>query len=91
MSHTVQLKASDGFMCSAYVAMPKVPVRGAVVVVQEIFGVNTHIRAVADSYALAGFLAVAPSTFDRVQKGVEIGYTPEDMACLLYTSDAADE
>jgi carboxymethylenebutenolidase len=80
MSHTVQLKASDGFMCSAYVAMPKVPVRGAVVVVQEIFGVNTHIRAVADSYALAGFLAVAPATFDRVQKGVEIGYTPEDMA-----------
>lgn len=80
MSHTIQLKASDGFTSSAYVAMPKVPVRGAVVVVQEIFGVNAHIRAVADSYALAGFLAVAPATFDRVQKGVELGYTAEDMA-----------
>ena len=79
MSQSIQLKASDGFMCSAYVAIPKVPVRGAVVVVQEIFGVNSHIRAVADSYALAGFLAVAPATFDRVQKGVELGYKPEDM------------
>ncbi len=80
MSQSIQLKASDGFMSAAYVAVPKVSVRGAVVIVQEIFGVNSHIRAVADSYALAGFLAVAPATFDRVQKGVELGYTAEDMA-----------
>jgi len=80
MSQSIQLKASDGFMCSAYVATPKVPIRGAVVVVQEIFGVNSHIRAVADSYALAGFLAIAPATFDRVQRGVELGYSSDDMA-----------
>ena len=79
MGQSIQLKATDGFMCSAYLALPKVPVRGAVVVVQEIFGVNSHIRAVAESYALAGFLAIAPATFDRVKKGVELGYTSDDM------------
>lgn len=79
MSQTIVLKAADGFLSTAYVATPKVAIRGAVVVVQEIFGVNAHIRAVADSYALAGFLAIAPATFDRVRKGVELGYSSEDM------------
>ena len=79
MGQSIQLKAADGFMSSAYLALPKVSVRGAVVVVQEIFGVNSHIRAVAESYALAGFLAIAPATFDRVEKGVELGYTGDDM------------
>jgi carboxymethylenebutenolidase len=49
------------------------------VVVQEIFGVNAHIRSVADGYAAAGYLAVAPATFHRVKPGVDIGYTEEDM------------
>jgi carboxymethylenebutenolidase len=80
MGQSIQLKAHDGFVCSAYLAIPKVPVRGAVVVVQEIFGVNSHIRAVAESYALAGFLAIAPAMFDRVKKGVELGYSSEDMS-----------
>ena len=79
MSETIQLNAADGFRFPAYVARPAGPVRGAVVVVQEIFGVNAHIRAVADGYAAAGYLALAPDAFHRVHAGVELGYTPEDI------------
>ncbi|MBP6851946.1 MAG: dienelactone hydrolase family protein [Rhodoferax sp.] len=79
MSETIQLNAADGFRFPTYVARPGGPVRGAVVVVQEIFGVNAHIRAVADDYAAAGYLALAPDAFHRVQPGVELGYTPEDI------------
>ena len=61
-------------------AEPAAKPRGAVVVLQEIFGVNAHIRAVADGYAAAGYLAVAPSTFHRVKQGVELGYAPDDMS-----------
>jgi carboxymethylenebutenolidase len=63
------LTAADGFSFPAYVAQPAGMPRGAVVVLQEIFGVNAHIRAVADGYAAAGYLAVAPSTFHRVKPG----------------------
>src|SRR5690606_20249526 len=64
----------------AYVAEPEGKAKGAVVVLQEIFGVNAHIRAVADGYAKAGYLAVAPATFSRVGKAdVEMGYTADDM------------
>ncbi len=62
----------------AYVAQPTGRPRGAVVVLQEIFGVNPHIRSVADGYAAAGWLAVAPSTFHRVKPGVELGYSHDD-------------
>ena len=73
------LKAADGFPFPAYVATPSGQPRGAVVVLQEIFGVNSHIRNVADGYAADGYLAVAPATFHRVKQGVELGYTPEDI------------
>jgi carboxymethylenebutenolidase len=79
MGHMVQIKAADGHQCDAYVAQPQGKPRGAIVVLQEIFGVNHHIRAVADGYAMAGFFVVAPATFHRVKAGVELGYTPEDM------------
>lgn len=79
MGQFVQLTASDGVAFPAYVAEPQGAARGAVVVLQEIFGVNSHIRAVADGYAASGYLAVAPSTFHRVQPGVELGYTQDDM------------
>ncbi len=79
MSETIQLTAGDGFAFPAYVARPTGAARGAVVVVQEIFGVNSHIRAVADGYAADGFLAIAPDAFHRVQHGVQLGYTPEDI------------
>jgi carboxymethylenebutenolidase len=79
MGNFIDLKAADGFTFPAYVAQPAAAAKGAVVVLQEIFGVNSHIRQVADGYAAAGYLAVAPSTFHRVKPGVEMGYSPDDM------------
>ena len=76
---TVELTSEDGFTLPAYVALPDGRPRGAIVVLQEIFGVNSHIRNVADGYAAAGYLAVAPATFHRVKAGVELGYTGDDM------------
>jgi carboxymethylenebutenolidase len=79
-SSTIQLTAADGHAFSAYVAEPAGTPKGAIVVLQEIFGVNSHIRDVADGYAKAGYLAVAPATFDRAEKGVELGYDGEGMS-----------
>lgn len=79
MGHFVDLKAADGFVFPAYVAKPSGQPKGGVVVLQEIFGVNAHIREVADGYADQGYLAVAPSTFHRLKAGVELGYGPDDM------------
>jgi carboxymethylenebutenolidase len=79
MGSTIQLQSADGFKFDAYVAQPAQAPRAAVVVLQEIFGVNEHIRKVADGYAQAGYLAIAPATFARAQSGVELGYTPDDM------------
>ena len=76
---TVRLKATDGFECPAYVAQPKGKPNGAVVVIQEIFGVNPHIREVVDGYAAAGYFAIAPAMFHRAKHGVGLGYTPDDM------------
>lgn len=79
MGKFIDLKSADGFVFPAYVAEPAGKPKAAVVVLQEIFGVNSHIRSVADGYAAAGYLAVAPATFHRVQPGVDIGYTDADM------------
>ena len=74
MGTTIELTAKDGNTISAYRAAPDGAPRGAVVVIQEIFGVNSHIRDVADGYAAAGYLAIAPALFDRSEAGVELGY-----------------
>ncbi len=79
MGQFIELRAADGFAVPAYVAEPKGPVKGAVVVLQEIFGVNSHIRSVADGYAADGYLAIAPATFARVKPDVELGYSEADM------------
>jgi carboxymethylenebutenolidase len=79
MGQFIDLQAADGRSIPAYLARPAGKARGALVVVQEIFGVNPHIREVADGYAAAGYLAIAPATFHRVQAGVELGYTEADM------------
>ncbi len=79
MGEMIQLKSADGTVVPAYVARPSVTPKGAVVVVQEIFGVNSHIRQVADGYAAEGYVAVAPAAFHRVKPGVELGYTDADM------------
>ena len=79
MSENISLRASDGHELDAYVAQPEgTPIAG-LVVVQEIFGVNGHIRSVADGYARDGFLAVAPALFDRIERGVELGYEGADL------------
>lgn len=79
MSEFVKLRAADGHELSAYVALPADEPIAALVVIQEIFGVNAHIRSVADGYAKDGFLCVAPALFDRIQPGIELGYEGEDM------------
>lgn len=79
MSEWVHLRASDGNELSAYVATPESEPIGGLVVIQELFGVNRHIRSVTDGFARDGFLAVAPALFDRIEKNVELGYEGEDM------------
>jgi carboxymethylenebutenolidase len=78
MGQIIELKAQDGHQLDAYVANPEGEALGAVVVVQEIFGVNDSIRSVVDGFAKQGFLAIAPAIFDRYEKNVILGYTGED-------------
>jgi carboxymethylenebutenolidase len=79
MGTTLELSAADGHRLSAYRADPAGKPRGGLVVVQEIFGVNSHIRGVADGYAADGYLAIAPALFDRTERGVEIGYSQPEI------------
>ncbi len=75
MGKTIELNAADGFKLGAYRAEPSGPAKGGLVVIQEIFGVNHHIRALADRFAALGYAVIAPALFDRAQRGVDIGYT----------------
>ena len=70
----------DGFELSAYRSTPSAESKGVVVVVQEIFGVNAHIREVADGYAAQGYSAIAPALFDRIERDIELGYAEADMS-----------
>src|SRR5580658_3443872 len=79
MSEFTTLMARDGHEFNAWLAAPAARPRGAVVVIQEIFGVNAHIRAVTDSFAAEGYVAIAPALFDRVRKGIELDYSPDSM------------
>jgi carboxymethylenebutenolidase len=79
MGEMLTLTADDGFKLGAYKATPSGTPRGAIVVVQEIFGVNQHIRKVADGFAADGYVAISPAIFDRVEKNFECGYTPQDI------------
>ena len=80
MGQFTDIKSADGQAVPMYVAQPAGKPKGGIVVIQEIFGVNSHIRSVADGYAAQGYLAVAPAIFHRVRPNVELGYTQEDMA-----------
>jgi carboxymethylenebutenolidase len=79
MGKMIELTAADGHKLAAYRAEPAGKPRGAVVVIQEIFGVNDHIKAVADGYAQDGYLAIAPAMFDRLQRGYDTGYTQPEI------------
>jgi len=80
MGKMIELTAPDGHKLGAYRADPSGKPRGGIVVIQEIFGVNSHIKSVADGYAKDGYLAIAPALFDRVQRNVDLGYSPDDIA-----------
>lgn len=71
--------ARDGHEFHAWIAPPAGKPRGAVVVLQEIFGVNAHLRAVTDRYAAAGYVAIAPALYDRIGSNIETGYAGEDL------------
>src|SRR5260370_12908725 len=74
MGKTIELTAADGHKFAAYRAEPSGKPRGAIVVVQEIFGVNNHMRRVTDGFAAQGYLAISPALFDRTKRGIELGY-----------------
>jgi carboxymethylenebutenolidase len=79
VNFTTDITSKDGFVLPAYVSLPEGQPKGSIVVLQEIFGVNAHVRGVADRFAQAGYLAVCPATFHRVKSDVQLGYTNEDM------------
>jgi carboxymethylenebutenolidase len=80
MGQNIELKTKDGKTISAYKAEPAGKPRGGIVVIQEIWGVNSHIRDVTDRYAKEGYLAIAPAIFDRIEPGVKMDqYTQETM------------
>ena len=79
MGKNITLKASDGHEFTAYRADPAGAPKGSMIVIQEIFGVNDHIRSVCDRVAANGYIAVAPALQDRAQKGFEVGYAPPDV------------
>lgn len=79
MSEFTTIMARDGHEFRAWLAPPPGRPRGAIVVVQEVFGVNSHIRSVTDGYAADGYVAIAPCLFDRVRRGIELGYSPAQM------------
>ena len=80
MGQDITLTASDGFKLGGYRADPAGPPKAAIVVIQEIFGVNHHIRAVCDRLASAGYVAIAPSIFDRSEPNFQSGYSPDEVA-----------
>ena len=80
MGQDIKLKASDTFELGAYRADPSGAPKGAVVVIQEIFGVNHHIRSVCDRLADLGYVAIAPAIFDRIEPGFTSGYSPDEVA-----------
>jgi carboxymethylenebutenolidase len=80
MGHWIELKPEGADPIAAWRADPIGKPRGGIVVIQEIFGVNAHIREVTDRFASEGYLAIAPAVFDHVEKGFDVGYDPESRA-----------
>ncbi|MFL6604287.1 MAG: dienelactone hydrolase family protein [Steroidobacteraceae bacterium] len=79
MGEFTTIMARDGHEFQAYLSPPPGKPHGAVVVIQEIFGVNSYIRGVTDDYAKEGYTAIAPALFDRIRRGIELGYSPDEM------------
>lgn len=79
MGETLKLTASDGHQLDAYLAQANGTPKGGIVLIQEIFGVNSHMRGVADDYAAEGYLVCCPALFDRIEPGIELGYEQDDI------------
>jgi len=79
MGEFTTLMARDGHEFNAWLTAPSQPARGAVVIAQEVFGVNRHIRGVADGFAAEGYVTIAPCLFDRIRRGVELGYSEAEV------------
>ena len=91
MGSMTELTTADGHTLGAYKAEPSGAAKGGVVVIQEIFGVNQHIKNLVDEFAKNGYVAIAPALFDRKEKNLELGYGQEDFGkgrvhrCRQYT------
>src|ERR1043166_2027736 len=79
MGKSIELTAADGHKFSAYRAEPAGKPKGGLILVMEIFGVNSHIKKVSDEYAADGYLVIAPAFFDRVERGLDVGYSPPEI------------
>ncbi len=80
MGEMIAITADDGFSFSAYQALPETTPKGSVLIIQEIFGVNQHIREVCDDYAQRGFAAIAPALFDRLGSNITLPYNDDGIA-----------
>ena len=80
MGQTISLTTTDGHNLDAYKAEPTGAPKGALVVIQEIFGINGQIRSTVDHFANQGYVAIAPALFDRIEKGIELSYNEDDFA-----------
>lgn len=79
MGEFTTIMARDGHEFQAYLSPPPGKPHGAVVVIQEIFGVNSHIKAITDGFAKEGYTAIAPAMFDRIRRGIDLGYSESDL------------
>jgi carboxymethylenebutenolidase len=90
MGKMIELSAADGHKLAAYRAEPSGKPRAGLVVIQEIFGVNSHIKSVTDGFAADGYLAIAPAMFDRVQRNYDTGYSPDEIQAGLKVMQGLD-
>ena len=91
MGSNTELNTDDGHTLSAYKAMPSGNAKGGVVVIQEIFGVNQHIRNLVDEFAKNGYVAIAPALFDRKERGLDLGYGQDDFGKGRDTRGSLDD
>lgn len=92
MGEPLKLTASDGHEFGAYLAQPSDTPKGGIVLIQEIFGVNSHMRGVADDYAAEGYLVCCPALFDRIEPDIQLGYEPDDItAGIAHKTTAGNE
>ena len=90
MGSMIRVTASDKHDFTAYLAAPKAPPKGGVVVIQEIFGVTSHIKEVTDRFATAGYLAIAPALFDRIKPNITLLYDDEGVSKGRQLKDETD-